>query len=508
VAGCSTWPVTCTSLRKRAQTAAFPAGSGSSSLTPVAGKSGAPAALPVVWFRGSGQLEVTTFDVSDPTSPQVVEQTTLDGNYADSRMIDGKLYLVLQGNLSWHLGGGPVPLVGAKAGASKARRSGRAALDRTPIDQILPGFTSTVTAADGAQTTRSGLISQPQDILEPAIGDDNNLVSVVVLDTRSSNPGPVGSASLLGSYASTVYVTPDNLYIFSPHYDDRGDATTSIDQFALAGTSPSLVATGSVPGTLLDQYSADANGGYLRVATTAWPSGSADNGLYVLQQQGDRLNVVGMVDQLAPGEQLDAARFVGDQAFLVTFHQIDPLWSIDLTNPTAPDVAGQLTLSGYSEYLQPIGTDYLLGLGREVDPATEETTDLKLSLFDVHNPSQPVLVASQAIAPDGSQWTWSDAEWDPHAFGWFPELNVVAIPVQGSGPVTTPANGTDPSSDQWMPLYDLYVFRIDTGAGSQALQASARSPTPHSCRGASGSTTCSTRSPIRMSSRSASATTV
>src|SRR5262249_9222189 len=157
------------------------------------------------------------------------------------------------------------------------------------------------------------------------------------------------------------------------------------------------------------------------------------------------------VDRLAPGEQLDAARFEGDRAFLVTFHQIDPLWSIDLTNPTAPEVAGPLTLSGYSEYLQPIRADYLLGLGRAVDPATGGAMDLKLSLFDVHDLSRPALVASQTIAPAGAQWTWSDAEWDPHAFGWFPELNVVAIPVQGSEPIPTPAPGTDPSTGQWVP---------------------------------------------------------
>jgi hypothetical protein len=444
-------------------------------LTPLAGGAGAPVSTPVIWFPGSAKVEVTTFDVSDPTSPKVVKQTELDGSYAGSRMVDGRLYLVLQSDLFGALGGGPVPAAGAGAVAGKGHRSGPAARargrGRASIDRILPGFTAMATAPGGTTTTRSGPISRPQDILEPASGDAANLISVVVLDTRSPDPGPIGSASLFGSYASNMYVTPGNLYIFSPHWDAHGDATTSIAQFALAGTSPSLVATGSVPGTLLDQYSADANAGYLRVATTAWSSDTPDNGLYVLQQQGDRLNVVGMVDQLAPGERLDAARFEGNRAFLVTFHQVDPLWSIDLTNPTAPMVAGRLTLPGYSEYLQPIGTDYLLGLGRDVNPATNETTDLKLSLFDVHDLSHPALVASQAIAPDGSQWTWSDAEWDPHAFGWFPELNVVAIPVEGSVPIPAEAPGTNPTFVPWMPQSDLYVFRIDTAAGAQAFQA-------------------------------------
>jgi hypothetical protein len=444
-------------------------------LAPTVGQPRAPVAIPPIWVRGPGQVQVTTFDVTDPTRPQVVQATKLDGSYTDSRMVDGRLYLVLQSDLFSGLWGSPVALARTKAGAGKGqgkmRRSGPAALARAAIDRILPGFTATVTAPDGSQATRSGLISQPQNILQPASGEDANLISVIVLDTRGPNPGPVGSASLFGSYASTLHVTPDNLYIFSPHWDDRGDATTSIDQFALGGTSPRLVATGSVPGTLLDQYSADAAAGYLRVATTAWQAESADNGLYVLQQQGNRLNVVGMVDQLAPGEQLDAARFEGARAFLVTFHQVDPLWSIDLTNPAAPKVAGQLTLPGYSEFLQPIGTNDLLGIGREVNPATGETTDLKLSLFEVHDLSRPALIASQTIAPDGAQWTWSDAEWDPHALGWFPELNVLAIPVQGFRPVPPLAPEIDPVTVDWRPLSALYVFRIDTGAGSQAFQA-------------------------------------
>src|SRR5207248_11230565 len=145
---------------------------------------GAPGPLPPLWIRGSGRVQVTTFDVSDPARPQVAKQTELDGSYADSRMVDGRLYLVLQSDLFSGFWGGPVALAGARAGTGKARRSSLAALAHAPIDRILPGFTATVTAPDGTKATRSGLISQPQDILQPASGDDANLIAVVVLDTR------------------------------------------------------------------------------------------------------------------------------------------------------------------------------------------------------------------------------------------------------------------------------------------------------------------------------------
>lgn len=424
-------------------------------------------ALPGLWFRGVGRVQVTTFDVSDPAQPQVVERTALDGSYSGSRMVDGQLELVLQSDLFSGYWGVPVPLaLSGKSGTSSATPAG---LVNAPVDRVLPQFVSTVIAPDGTRTTRSGLITQPQDILQPATGDDLNLTSVVLLDTRDATPGPTGTASLLGSYASTIHVTPDRIYLFSPHWDDQGNATTSVYQFNVGGSSPALAATGTVPGELFDQYAADASGGDLRVATSAWQDASTDNGLYVLRQQGNRLNVVGMVDHLAPGESITSARFKGDRAFLVTFRQVDPLWTIDLSNPTAPTVAGKLTMPGFSRFLQPIDDNTLLGIGREVDPGTGETTDLKLSLFDVHDLAHPALIATQAIAPNAAEWTWSDAEWDPHALGWFPELGVVAIPVQGSGPAQPIAPGTDPSTVDWTTTSDLEVFHIDATAGAGAF---------------------------------------
>src|SRR5262249_19136087 len=131
-------------------------------VTPVAVQAGTRAALPVLWARGTGRVKVTTFDVSDPTTPQVVQTTVLDGGYDASRMVNGKLYLGLQSDLFPGLAasGGPVALArsgsgsgsgsraragsGTGTGTGTASQSGPTALANAPIERILPGFTATV----------------------------------------------------------------------------------------------------------------------------------------------------------------------------------------------------------------------------------------------------------------------------------------------------------------------------------------------------------------------------
>ncbi|MFO0907384.1 MAG: beta-propeller domain-containing protein [Isosphaeraceae bacterium] len=422
--------------------------------------------IPGLWARGSSRVKVTTYDVSDASNPTVTRQTTLDGSYADSRFVDGKLDLVLQNDLfAGYWGFNPAALTGRGAGGSALTR-----LANAPLDRILPGFTSEVFGAGGSKVSRAGLINEAKDIYQPVVGDEVNLLSVVVIDTRGGSPGPLGASSLVGSYASTVHVTPDEIDVFTPRWDTQGNATTSVYRFDLPGARPVLSATGSVPGSLFDPYSADVHDGYLRVATTAWQSGGPDNGVYVLQKQGNRLNVVGSIDQLAPGESIYATRFLGDRLFQVTFEQVDPLWAIDLSNPTAPKVAGELKVPGFSRFLQVIDANTLLGIGREVDPITNRTSDLKLSLFNVADLSQPQLIASQAIAPSSTEWTWSDAEWTPHALGWFPELGAIAVPVQGSGPVLPIDDDGITLASDWTFESNLYVFHIDAALGAKAIQ--------------------------------------
>lgn len=136
--------------------------------------------------------------------------------------------------------------------------------------------------------------------------------------------------------------------------------------------------------------------------------------MYVLDTAGDTLDVVGSVTGLAPGEQLYSVRFDGDKAYLVTFLRTDPLFVVDLTDPTAPAVEGELVIPGFSNYLQSVGDGLLLGIGQEREAGTWNTR-LHVSLFDVSNGSAPILIDTRQVLDETAQWSGSDAQFDSHA---------------------------------------------------------------------------------------------
>ena len=157
-------------------------------------------------------------------------------------------------------------------------------------------------------------------------------------------------------------------------------------------------ATGTVPGFILNHYALSEHDGKLRVATTEepiWAPGAereSQSTVTVLDQQGNRLVRIGSVTGLGKGERIYAVRFMGDQGYVVTFRQIDPLYTLDLRDPTAPKVVGELKIPGYSAYLHPVGEGRLLGIGRD-------GADVQASLFDVSNPAAPHRRRAAAVRP-------------------------------------------------------------------------------------------------------------
>ncbi len=177
----------------------------------------------------------------------------------------------------------------------------------------------------------------------------------------------------------------------------------------------------------------------LRVATTSeplwFPDGTAtesESRVTVLKEDAGRLNAVGGVGGLGRGERIRAVRFIGDRGYVVTFRQTDPLYTLDLADPAAPKVRGELKLLGYTAYLHPVGEDRLLGVGRE---ATEQGrgTGAQLSLFDVSDAAAPKRVAQAPLGAGSS----TNAEFDPHAFLYSDPTRLGVIPLQqyptGSG---------------------------------------------------------------------------
>jgi uncharacterized secreted protein with C-terminal beta-propeller domain len=197
-------------------------------------------------------------------------------------------------------------------------------------------------------------------------------------------------------------------------------------KFGLAGTNLSVEATGAFEGQVNNQFSVDPHDEHLRLAYSRGLGTERSNGILVFDQVGDELTAVGKLDGLAKGESIFSARFIGDDAYLVTFLQTDPLFTIDLTDPTNPRLAGELKIPGFSRYLHPLGENQLIGFGRDAD-ATGQTLGLQASLFDVTDRANPKRVDVLEISTDG--WAYSAAEWDHLAFQFNAEAGVMMIPL-------------------------------------------------------------------------------
>ncbi len=253
-------------------------------------------------------------------------------------------------------------------------------------------------------------------------------ITVISLNIADESTPPSDETFLAGA-SSTMYVSTENMYlvahrsypvrimIFPPSTsaDDWREETT-VYRLGLDDGKIALEANGKVPGQILNQYSMDEYNGYFRVATTEWTSNGSENAVYVLNME---MEIVGSLEDVAPGERIYSARFMGDRCYLVTFRQVDPFFVIDLSDPTRPSVLGYLKIPGYSSYLHPIDKDHMIGLGKEEN-------NLKLSLFNVEDVGAPKEVAKFWL-----EYAYSDSEalYDPKAFLFDAGRQILAIPV-------------------------------------------------------------------------------
>jgi uncharacterized secreted protein with C-terminal beta-propeller domain len=356
----------------------------------------------------------------------VVEQSNVDGWLVSSRAIDGRVILVLQNNIPL-----PPPEVVADEEGGYRYESADAFRQRlidTFDDLDLPGFTAT----DGEGNEIEGSLFTDMQAYLPDQPPGRNLISLVELNMLDDEAGPVGGSSTVG-LSGQVYASAESIYLASESWlpadgDDSWGSATFLYRFDLNAQNLPLVAEGAVPGGVINQFAMDEYDGKFRIATTEWRNTGRENNLFVLEQEDDLLNPVGAITGLAHGEQLYSARFLGERAYLVTFRTVDPLFVIDLSDPYDPRVTGELKIPGFSNYLHPVGDGFLLGLGRDADPETGRVGGLQVSLFDVRDPQNPVRSDVLTLGDD-NLWAWSNAIWDHHAFSYFPESGILALPV-------------------------------------------------------------------------------
>jgi uncharacterized secreted protein with C-terminal beta-propeller domain len=418
---------------------------------------------------------VTVIDLTDKTNPRVVKEYFFDGYSLDSRKIGGKVYLAQNSyiyfnnlsywpsDLNWYGGEQDRPSADAVNAAFDALRASNVANIRArPLDEWLPRvWTSTnggdVAFASGEQVGRCA------DVHVPSVYSGQGLLSLISLDVAS---GDTASSTIQGTWG-TVYASLDAIYVGSTNYDffwwwmgsdEVPPIKTHIHKFAFDTTGNARYsASGEVLGYAINQFAFDEFDGHLRVATTDgfgwWNNEETESRVTVLRQEDTRLVQTGVVTGLGVGERIFSVRFIGDQGYVVTFRQVDPLYVIDLSNPAAPTVAGELKIPGFSSYIHPLEPGYLLTAGRDGDDEGN-VGGVKIEIFDVRNPAQPKSVKTAVI---GDGWnTWSDVLWDHKAFSYFAARNLLAIPV--SGWVETQ------SSNGWWGEYksELALFRVTT----------------------------------------------
>ncbi len=352
---------------------------------------------PSLWEPPELKTIVSVLSTDSDSEPSLVHTFEISGTYAASRMTSDMVYIVATDYINWgNISKTPSSCVDSACG------------------EVEPGKIYYDPAADAATT----------------------YVNIMAIDPVA---GEADSISIIAGYASTVYMSHENLYVthatgFGPIMigAPRGSATayegpsTSIFRIGIDGLDLWVAAEGSVPGTLVDQFSLDERDSYLRVVTMTFTSEQATS-VYVLNET---MAVVGALEGLAPGEHLYSARFVGDALYMVTFKKVDPFFVIDLSSPTSPEVLGYLKIPGFSEYLHPVDEGLVLGVGKDTVEAEEGDfawyQGLKISLFDVNDVENPTEVAKLNI---GDRGTGSPLLWDHKAFLPMFHRGLFALPV-------------------------------------------------------------------------------
>ena len=435
-------------------------------------------------YRVHSLSKLTIFNLTDRSDPQVERELYMEGRYETAREVDGTVRMVSHGYLDipglvywpelpdeywdiyWEDEDG---FWNDKALQKRAEQlwmtainvtiaQNEAIIDATNLDELVPRVYE---MADESVTVHSFTdTTNCQDFVVAEDGTAHGVTSIMTLDLAQSNLS--FQADHVMSNWATIYASADMLVIAEMandwwwFWDDetaRYEEATNLHAFDISQPGEtSYIGSGRVNGTILDQFSLSEYNGFLRVATTTGNWGrwwlpaeeqtGPENHVFVLEQlthgvgstnQSTELNVVGHVGGIAPGERIWSSRFVGDRGYLVTFRNIDPLWTLDLSDPTNPQVIGELEVPGVSTYIHPLDENHLLTIGIGGDENGLDWGSTQLSLFDVTDFANPVRASELELSPVSkeakNEWSWahSEATYEHKAFQYW--NSKLAIPL-------------------------------------------------------------------------------
>lgn len=350
------------------------------------------------------------YNIENKDNPKLDREVKLEGSYLSSRMIGDNLYFIANKDIYSYL--------------FKDKE-----ISELNEEEFKPRYTDT------AISEKEKCIAY-EDIYYFPESEDTSYLNIAGFNINNNEEAKI--ETYLGA-GSDIYSSQDNLYITRVKYEYKDsklygyynnyDVNTYIYKFKLEDSKVTYVNAGSVPGEVLNQFSMDEKDGYFRIATTDSTNLNSEtdtNNLYVLDEN---LKTVGKIEGLAKGEKIYSVRFMGNRAYMVTFVETDPLFVIDLSEPTNPTVLGELKIPGYSKYLHQYDETHIIGFGENTKTNAYGgvvTDGMKMALFDVSNPVKPKELYSIDI---GDKGTYSEILNNHKALLFSEEKNIIAFPI-------------------------------------------------------------------------------
>lgn len=396
------------------------------------GRGGIAIDAPYYPYNATGAATITEVDLSGTSAPKVGSTLKVDGSYLAARLVGSTVRMVVRSE--------PQQLDFVtpqnKNGEDRARKTNEDVILESKIDAWLPSYEL---LDSSGKTTAKGLLTDCANVDAPTEFAGFGSLSVLTFD--ATKPLTNGNAVSILAGGNTVYASDANLYVATETWIDPAtqddttrlanwerDYTTSIHEFSIDASAPArYVASGTVPGYLLNQFSMSEYKGVLRAASTRgvpWGNrNTSESFITTLKQSGDKLTQLGQVGNMGRGERLYSVRFADDAAYVVTFRQTDPFYTVNLADPAKPSVVGELKINGYSGYLHPIGDNLVIGVGQDAT-STGRVQGAKVSLFDVADLANPKELAKWSV-PNAQ----TGVEWDHHALLWWPTAKTLVFPL-------------------------------------------------------------------------------
>jgi Beta propeller domain len=392
------------------------------------------------------RTKVMVFDIANRAAPVKLREIELSGSLLSARRIGNAVHTVVvdlpaviaglesyptdyQCNYSADVS---VQKAATKQAWEELRQKNLAAIANANVMATLPSAMESGAPAVPACT----------GYFRPSLAEGRTFTTLFSIDMLA---GGVATSATVVSDPGVVYASETGLYMSVPHtrspdgfggawYPSMGseDYASLVHKFRI-GAAPSLTgyeASGIVKGRVLNQFALDEHEGYLRVATTSGhtPDPKVHSTMSVLERRGNTLALTGKVDNIAPTEDIRSVRFDGSRGYVVTFKKTDPLYVFDLGNPSAPSIAGELKIPGFSTYMHMMDAQHLLTIGYDADDQGSFAwfSGVMLQIFDVSDMNNPMLAHKEIIGTRGSS---SEALTNHLAFTYYAPKNLLALPM-------------------------------------------------------------------------------